>query len=235
MIHILFIGDIIGKPGREIVSNTLPNLIKENKIDLVIANGENLAGGFGITNKLFHKVRHYGVDIVTSGNHVFDRQEAQAVLDKEEHLIRPLNYPDGTAGRGYVLLTPKRSPDIPKIAVVNIMGRVFMNSIDCPFMAMKRLLQELKTKTRVIIVDFHAEATAEKQAMAWFLDGWVSLVIGTHSHVQTSDERILGRGTGYITDAGMTGAFDSVIGMKKEASIKRFISCLPVRFCIAER
>ncbi|MBN1232651.1 MAG: TIGR00282 family metallophosphoesterase [Candidatus Coatesbacteria bacterium] len=231
--RLLFIGDIIGKPGREVVANVLPKLVSEYSLDLVVANGENLAGGFGITRNLYGKLLHYGVDIVTSGNHIFDRQDASDLLEKENRILRPANYPSEVPGKGFILYQSIKKADLKKAAVVNLIGRVYMNTSECPFRIMKELLPLLQENTRIIIVDFHAEATAEKQAMGFFLDGWVSIVIGTHTHVQTADERILPKGTGFITDVGMTGPFDSVIGMRKEGSIKKFITGMPVRYKIA--
>ncbi|HHD10958.1 MAG TPA: TIGR00282 family metallophosphoesterase [Deltaproteobacteria bacterium] len=227
--RILFLGDIIGKPGRQAVKRLLPALRKRYNPALVIANGENSAGGFGITEDVYAELIGEGVDVITSGNHIWDRKEVLNFIDNADRLLRPLNYPEGSPGTGVRVF---RKDDV-EIAVVNLCGRAFMENIDCPFRAASRCLDGLGEKSPVIIVDMHAETTSEKIAMGWYLDGRVSAVIGTHTHVQTSDERILPKGTAYITDAGMTGPVDSVIGMKKELVIKRFLTQMPVRFEVA--
>ena len=220
--RILMIGDIIGKPGRSAVRTVLPGLKAEQGIDLVIANGENTAGGFGITQDTAYELLESGVDILTSGNHIWDQKEIIPHLDEGLPLIRPANYPDAP-GRGYWI--------DGEVMVLNLMGRVFMPTLDCPFRTANRILEEVQGEDgpRVIIVDFHAEATSEKQAMGWFLDGRVSAVLGTHTHVGTVDTRVLPKGTAYLTDVGMTGPTDSVIGSDTEAVLERFLTGLPQR------
>ncbi len=224
--RILMIGDVIGKPGREAVRAVLPDLKREKSIDFVICNGENTAGGFGITADTASELLESGVDVLTSGNHIWDKKEIIPYLDEGLPLIRPANYPDAP-GRGYL--------HQDGVTVVNLMGRVFMASLDCPFRAADALLEQLKEEggSRVIIVDFHAEATSEKQAMGWYLDGRVSGVFGTHTHVGTVDARILPKGTAYLTDVGMTGPTDSVIGSDKDAVLQRFLTSLPQRLPVA--
>jgi metallophosphoesterase (TIGR00282 family) len=223
---ILAIGDIVGKPGRQAVQAFVPDLRQEYGIDLVVANGENAAGGFGLTIGTEQELLDYGVDVITSGNHIWAQKEIIAYLDEDVPILRPLNYPPGVPGRGYLLKNGA--------LVVNLMGRTFMNSYDCPFRAMDALLEELSPKTKVIIVDFHAEATSEKVAMGRYLDGRVSAVLGTHTHVGTIDTRILPGGTAYVTDIGMTGPDDSVIGDDAEAVIKRFLTMLPHRLSVGK-
>lgn len=220
-IRVIFIGDVIGKPGRK----ALESFVKSVEGDFIIINGENLAGGIGITPKLAMEILSLGIDAITTGNHVWKKKEMIPFLMMEERVLRPLNYPPGTPGSGYTVLNKNGKT----LCVVNLEGRVFMNSLECPFRAMDRLLSELKAPIPTI-VDFHAEATSEKIAMGWHLDGRVSALLGTHTHVQTSDERILPEGTGYITDAGMTGPVDSVIGMDKKAVLGRFITLLPHKY-----
>ncbi|HOJ43404.1 MAG TPA: TIGR00282 family metallophosphoesterase, partial [Syntrophorhabdaceae bacterium] len=210
-IKVLFLGDVIGKPGRKAIEK----IVKAFNVDFFIVNGENLAGGIGITPKTANEVLSYGVDAITTGNHVWKKKEIIPFLMGETRVIRPLNYPDGTPGFGYTLLKKGNK----SIYVANIEGRVFMNHLECPFRAMDVFLKQIDSDIPVI-VDFHAEATSEKIAMGWFLDGKVSAVIGTHTHVQTSDKRILPNGTGYVTDAGMTGSIDSVIGMDRKAILE---------------
>lgn len=217
---VLFLGDVIGKPGRRAVSQYL----KAVTADFVLINGENLAGGIGITPATAVEMFETGVDAITTGNHVWKKREMGQYLMEEQRVIRPLNYPQGTPGFGYTVLKKNGF----SLCVANIEGRIFMNSLDCPFRAMKTFLNGINTMP--IFVDFHAEATSEKIAMGWFLDGKVSALIGTHTHVQTSDERILPGGTGYLTDAGMTGPVDSVIGMAKEGVLERFLTQLPQKF-----
>ena len=226
---ILFIGDIVGKPGRAITRAAVPPLIARHRIDLVIANVENAAGGNGITRDVAEAIRDFGVDVMTTGNHVWDKKEALDYIQLEPRLIRPANYPEGVPGLGhYVAHT--RSGDT--VGVVNVMGRIFMAPLDNPFQIVRQEIETLRTNTnaRVVIVDFHAEATSEKLAMAWHLDGQVSAVIGTHTHVQTADARILPECTAYITDVGMTGPHDSIIGVDSRAALKRFIDGMPARF-----
>jgi metallophosphoesterase (TIGR00282 family) len=216
---ILAIGDIIGKPGRQAVHELVPDLRKEYGIDLVIANGENTAGGFGLTIGTAQELLDDGVDVITSGNHIWAQKEIIPFLDEDVPVLRPLNYPPGVPGRGYLSKNGAM--------VVNLIGRTFMTSCDCPFRTMDALLSGLSSKTKVIIVDFHAEATSEKVALGRYLDGRVSAVLGTHTHVGTIDARILPRGTAYVTDIGMTGPNDSVIGDDAEAVIQRFLTMLP--------
>ena len=225
--NILFIGDIVGRPGREMVRKGLRGLIEQYGVDLVIANAENSAAGFGITREIGETLLEYGVDVMTSGNHIWDKKEAIDYIATEPRLLRPANYPAGVPGRGsYVAQTG----DGRAVGVINVMGRVFMLQIDDPFAIVQREIEAIRHRTRVIIVDFHAEATSEKVAMGWHLDGKVSAVFGTHTHVQTADERILPGGTAYLTDAGMTGPHDGIIGMDREGSLARFLNAMPSRF-----
>lgn len=225
-INILFVGDIIGKPGLEILQTWLPGLIQKYKADFVIANGENVSDGKGCTSKEGEILFNLGVHVITGGNHTWDKHQSQDYLKKESRSLRPLNYPRGTYGNGYYIAETKKG----KVAVLNIQGRTFMPIIDCPFRSAEWALNKFHSETKVVIVDFHAEATAEKIAMANFLDGRISALIGTHTHVQTSDERIMPNGTAYITDAGMTGPYDSVIGMKVQPAVNRFLFQTPQKY-----
>ena len=225
--NILFIGDIVGRPGRELIRVGLHALVDRYNLDLVIANAENSAAGFGITKDIGDTLLEWGVDVMTSGNHIWDKKEAMPYIAAEPRLLRPANYPAGVPGRGsYVAQTG----DGRAVGVINVMGRVFMLNIDDPFAVVLREIDAIRHRTRVIIVDFHAEATSEKMAMGWHLDGKVTAVLGTHTHVQTADERVLPGGTAYLTDAGMTGPHDSIIGMEKEPSLARFLNAMPSRF-----
>jgi metallophosphoesterase (TIGR00282 family) len=224
---ILFIGDIVGEPGRKALKRGLLPLIDKLKIDFVIANAENAAGGFGVTRQVCDEIFEAGVNILTSGNHIWDKKEAIQYIREEKRLLRPANYPEEAPGYGSVVA---ETPAGEKIAVLNLAGRVFMIQLDCPFKTAKSLLPKLKEEAKVVIVDIHAEATSEKAAIAWFLDGEVSAVVGTHTHVQTADERILPEGTAFITDVGMTGPVNSIIGVKKEMIINKFLTQVPVRF-----
>lgn len=224
---VLFIGDIVGKVGRVATRALLPAIIDRYKIDFVIANGENAAGGFGITDKIATEILSCGIHIITTGNHVWDKKEFITQISKEDRVLRPLNYPPGVPGYGSILY---RLPNSEKVAVINISGRVFMSNFDCPFRTGKKEVERLTNLTKIIIVDFHAEATSEKIAFGYFMDGKVSAVIGTHTHVQTADEKILPGGTAYITDVGMTGPHNSVIGVEKEQIIQRFLTNMPMRF-----
>ncbi|MEZ0344811.1 MAG: TIGR00282 family metallophosphoesterase [Caldimicrobium sp.] len=206
---ILFLGDIVGSAGRKVVKEKLPELIKEYKPDFVIANAENAAGGYGLTEKIAEELFSYGIDLLTTGNHVWKR-EFMPYLQKTEKVIRPANYGPGAPGKGWSIITKESH----KLAVINLEGRIFMRPLENPFLVGKKLAEELQRETSYILVDFHAEATSEKIALGYFLDGLVSAVLGTHTHVQTSDERILTHGTAYITDVGMCGSLESVIGMK---------------------
>ena len=230
--NILVIGDIVGKPGRRATTRLLPQLIAKHQIDLCIANVENAAGGFGVTAKTANELLAAEIDVLTSGNHIWDRKEVADFLAREPRLLRPANYPDGAPGKGSLRL--QTAGGVP-VGVINLSGRVFMKPLDCPFKAAQKQIAALKEQgTKIIIVDFHAEATSEKVALGWFLDGQVSAVLGTHTHVQTADERILPAGTAYITDLGMTGAHDSIIGLKKEAVLERFLSQRPRQFEVAK-
>ena len=225
--NILFIGDIVGRPGRDLVHRGLRGLVEHYGIDLVIANAENSANGFGITRDIGHTLLEWGVDVMTSGNHIWDKKEALEYIVTEPRLLRPANYPAGVPGRGsYVAQTG----DGRAVGVINLMGRVFMVPIDDPFAVSLREIEAIRHRTRIIFVDMHAEATSEKIAMGWYLDGKVTAVIGTHTHVQTADDRILPNGTAYLTDAGMTGPHDSIIGMEKEPSLARFLNGMPTKF-----
>ena len=225
--NILFIGDIVGRPGRELIRKGLQGLIAHHDIDLVIANVENAAAGFGITKDIGDTLLEWGIDVMTSGNHIWDKKEALDYIATQPRLLRPANYPGGVPGRGgYVAQTG----DGRAIGVVNVMGRVFMTPLDDPFAVVRREIDAIRHRTRVIIVDFHAEATSEKLAMAWHLDGKATAVLGTHTHVQTADERVLPNGTACITDAGMTGPHDSIIGMEIEPSLSRFLTSMPTKF-----
>ena len=227
---ILFIGDIVGKPGRVAVRELLPALIEDYRIDLVVANCENAAAGFGVTRDVVEELFRSRVDVLTSGNHIWDKKEVLEFVEDYETLLRPANYPDGVPGFGSVVVpSPTGSP----IGVINLAGRVFMHSLDCPFRSAEKEIEKLKKKTSTIVVDMHAEATSEKQALGWFLDGRVSAVLGTHTHVQTADERILPNGTAYITDLGMTGPFDSIIGTRKDVVLERFLRNMPNKFDVA--
>lgn len=228
---ILFIGDIVGKPGRTAVRELLHGLIADKGIDLVIANCENAAAGFGVTREIVEDLYSYRIDVLTSGNHIWDKKEVLDYISDYETLLRPANYPPGVPGRGSVIMPTSSGA---YVGVLNLAGRVFMQPIDCPFRTAEKEIQLLKKKANIIIVDMHAEATSEKIAMGWFLDGRVSAVVGTHTHVQTADERILPGGTGYITDAGMTGPFDSVIGTRTETVLDRFLLQMPNKFDVAK-
>lgn len=224
---VLFIGDIVGTVGRAAVKALLPAILTRFKIDFVIANGENSAGGFGITEKVASEIFAYGVHVITSGNHIWDKKDSIPYIAKENRILRPVNYPPGVPGYGSIVYT---LPLGIKIAVINISGRVFMSPIDCPFRIGIAEIERLRGETKCIIVDFHAEATSEKIAFGFFADGKVSAVIGSHTHVQTADEKILPGGTAYITDAGMTGPSLSVIGIDKEQIIERFLLQMPRKF-----
>jgi metallophosphoesterase (TIGR00282 family) len=227
MIRLLFIGDIVGRPGRDLVRHGLRGLVDYHQIDFVIANAENAAAGFGITREIGDQLLEWGVDVMTSGNHIWDKKEALDYIGAESRLIRPANYPAGAPGNGSYLA---RTRDGRSVGVVNVMGRVFMLNIDDPFQVVLREIEALRKRTRIVFVDFHAEATSEKIAMGWHLDGKVTAVVGTHTHVQTADERILPKGTAYLTDVGMTGPHDSIIGVEVEPALNRFLTALPQKF-----
>lgn len=225
--NLLFVGDIVGKPGRELVRRGVPALTRAHAIDVVIANAENAAGGFGVTRETCEDILASGVHVLTSGNHVWDKKEALTYIAEEPRLLRPVNYPAQAPGRGVARVL---SDGRPPVVIVNAMGRVHMPLVDDPFAALTRVIEEVRQDSPIVIVDFHAEATSEKMALGWYLDGRVTAVVGTHTHVQTADEQILPGGTAYITDVGMTGPHDSVIGVEKTAAMARFISGLPSRF-----
>lgn len=222
-VRILFVGDIVGRPGRRAVRSLLPGLRRELDIHLVVANGENAAAGYGITEDTAQEILDSGADVITSGGHIWDKSEAIPYLDQEDRLLRPLNYPPGVPGKGF--------HTVGKVTVVNLMGRVFMGDLDCPFRAMDALLAKVPAHS-LLVVDFHAEATSEKQAMGWYLDGRVSAVVGTHTHVATADHRILPKGTAYVTDLGMVGPMNSVIGNEPEDVLARFLYQTPHRLGI---
>jgi metallophosphoesterase (TIGR00282 family) len=228
---ILFIGDIVGKPGRRAIRELLPSLIEERRIDFVIANCENAAAGFGVTAEIVEELLSGQIDVLTSGNHIWDKKEVMDFIGECEALLRPANYPDGAPGRGSVVV---RSRGGVPVGVINLAGRVFMHPIDCPFRTADREIEKIRKKAAVMIVDMHAEATSEKIAMGCYLDGRVSAVLGTHTHVQTADDRILPGGTACITDVGMTGPFDSVIGIKRDAILQRFVLQIPNKFDVAK-
>ncbi|MGE3511003.1 MAG: TIGR00282 family metallophosphoesterase [Vicinamibacterales bacterium] len=225
--RLLFIGDIVGRPGRELVRRGLAYLVDQHQVDLVIANAENAAAGFGITREIGDQLLEWGVDVMTSGNHIWDKREAIDYIGAEPRLLRPANYPVGVPGNGSYLA---RTRDGQPVGIINLMGRVFMHDLDDPFAVVHRELETLRHRARVIFVDFHAEATSEKVAMGWHLDGKVTAVVGTHTHVQTADERILPKGTAYLTDVGMTGPHDSIIGVETAAALGRFLTGMPARF-----
>jgi hypothetical protein len=228
-VKILFIGDVVGSPARNYLKEFLPDLKKRLSLDYIIANGENAAGGSSITQSTANDLFNAHVDIITTGDHIFKKQESKEVLD-EFDVIRPLNYGELAAGRGYLI---KESAG-KKIGVVNLLGRVFMQPVDCPFKAIRSIIEDLRSKVKVIIVDMHAEATSEKLAMGFFLAGKVTAVLGTHTHVPTADERIIDNFTAYLTDVGMTGSWDSILGREKHQIIERFVTNMPVRFNLAE-
>jgi metallophosphoesterase (TIGR00282 family) len=228
--RILFIGDIVGQPGRKMVARHLARLVAQQKADLVIANAENAAAGFGITPGVAQELFGLGIALLTTGNHVWDKKEAEAYLAVEGRVLRPANYPDEVPGSGAHILRIGET----LVGVINLQGRAFLPAIDCPFRAADRELAQLSRMTDLILVDFHAEATAEKQAIGWYLDGRVSAVLGTHTHVQTADERLLPGRTAYITDVGMTGPRDSVIGIRIEDAIPKFLTQMPRRFTVAD-
>ena len=229
--RVLFIGDIVGSPGREIVRDRLADLVSQKQIDLVIANGENSAAGFGITPKIAEELLKNGVEVISGGNHSWDRREIMEFMPHEPRLLRPANFPDGTPGSGMYVSTAKNGT---KYAVINLQGRVFLPAIDDPFRKADELLANLLADVAFVLVDIHAETTSEKIAMGWYLDGRATAVVGTHTHVATADERVLPEGTAYITDVGMTGPHTGVIGMDRAAIIKKFLDGLPARFEVAQ-
>jgi metallophosphoesterase (TIGR00282 family) len=228
-LRLLFIGDIVGNPGRKVLKKTLPLLIGEVKADFCVANGENSAAGMGITQSVAKELHECGVDLVTMGNHTWAKKDTFTFIDYDPKLIRPANFPDEVPGKGAALIKKNGLC----AGVINLQGRVFMDSIDCPFRTANREIDYLRSFTNIIIIDFHAEATSEKCAMGWYLDGKVSCIIGTHTHVQTADERILPKGTAFISDVGMTGPCEGIIGMDKEKVLKKFLTGVPQRFEVA--
>ncbi|MDP2652419.1 MAG: TIGR00282 family metallophosphoesterase [Candidatus Omnitrophota bacterium] len=229
--NILCIGDLVGKAGRQALIELLPAVKQEYSIDLTIANAENSAGGAGLTPRIAEQLFREGCDILTMGDHTWDHFEIIEYLGKENPIIRPANFPPGTPGRGWRVVT---MPSGAKIGVINLLGRVFMRyNVECPFRALDAIVEEIRTQTNIIILDFHAETTSEKVAMGFYADGRITAMVGTHTHVQTADEKVLPNGTGYITDLGMTGPYDSVIGQNKEKILQRFLTSMPVRFEVA--
>jgi 2',3'-cyclic-nucleotide 2'-phosphodiesterase len=231
VLDILFVGDVVGRPGRDALAAGIQRLRQAGEMpDLIVANGENASGGFGLTKDTFAELLGLGVGVVTLGNHAWDKREILDYISEADRLVRPLNFPEGTPGRGWTIVEVKGTP----VGIINVMGRVFMQPMDCPFKAVDGVLAGWGQDVRVVIVDVHAEASAEKMGLGWHLDGRVSLVVGTHTHVQTADETILPGGTAYLTDAGMTGPCRSVIGMKTELALKKMMSQLPTRLEVAE-
>lgn len=226
------VGDVVGKPGRRIVTETLPQLREEIGAEFVIANGENAAKGLGLTRETALPLFAAGVDVITLGNHTWAKKDAIAYFDEEQRILRPANYPSGTPGRGWGVFTTSSGA---KIGVINLLGRIFMEPADCPFRTADQAIETIKDETGgAIIVDMHGEATSEKSAMGWYLNGRVSAVVGTHTHVQTSDERVLSRGTGYITDVGMVGPENSILGLDVDAVVTKFVTLIPTRFEVAD-
>lgn len=224
--RILFIGDVVGSPGREMVQHYLPRLKQKYNPAVTIINGENAAAGKGITEKIYKNFLEWGAQAITMGNHTWDKKEIFSFIDDAKYMVRPGNLPDETPGNDIVYIKYNQQ----EIAVINLLGRTFMQPVDDPFRKADSLIEQAKKRTNIIFLDFHAEATSEKQALAWYLDGRVSAVVGTHTHVQTADERILPNGTAYLTDSGMTGPYDGILGMERESVLKKFITGLPVRF-----
>jgi 2',3'-cyclic-nucleotide 2'-phosphodiesterase len=229
--RVLFVGDIVGSPGREIVRERLPDLVSTQKIDLVIANGENAAAGFGITPRIAEELFGYGIDVLSGGNHSWDKREILEFMPHEPRLLRPANFPNGAPGSGLYVGTARNGV---KYAVINVQGRVFLPAIDDPFRKVDEMLANLPADVSFVLVDMHAETTSEKIAIGWYLDGRVTVVVGTHTHVVTADERVLPGGTAYITDVGMTGPHDGVIGMDRAGILKKFLDAMPARFEVAQ-
>jgi metallophosphoesterase (TIGR00282 family) len=227
---ILYIGDIMGEPGRRAVARAVPRLVAQRKIDVVVGNGENVAGGFGITPELAEELFRMGLSAITTGNHAWDKKEILDYFPRERRLLRPANYPEGAPGQGSVVVQTMAGEEV---AILQLMGRAYMPTLDCPFQVGKRELIALRKRVAAVVVDMHAEATSEKMAMGHFLDGEATAVVGTHTHVQTADEQILPRGTAYVTDIGMTGPLHGVIGVKKELAIEKFLTGMPRRFEVA--
>ena len=228
---ILMVGDIFGRAGRKTFAEITPKLKAEKNIDIVVANGENAAHGKGLTLGTFNEVLSGGADVITTGNHVWDNKEIFEFIDREPFLLRPANYPEGTEGKGFCIF-PYRAKNI---GVINLMGRTFMQPLDCPFICAEKIVQQIKNQCDIILIDFHAEATSEKISMGYFLDGRVTAVVGTHTHVQTADERILPQGTAYITDLGMTGILNSVIGLEIQSVVDKFTTGIQGKFLVPEK
>ncbi|AXF57839.1 TIGR00282 family metallophosphoesterase [Salicibibacter kimchii] len=228
--RLLFVGDVVGRPGRNMLEARLPKLRQKYKPQVTIVNGENAASGKGITEKIYKNILGFGAQVVTLGNHTWARNEIFSFINDETNIIRPLNYPPGAPGRGQTSLNVNGL----ELVVINAMGRTFMEAIDCPFQALDKAVEEAKKRTPFVFVDFHGEATSEKQAMGWFLDGRASAVIGTHTHVQTADERILPGGTAFLTDVGMTGPYDGILGVDRDVVLKKFQTSLPAKFEVAK-
>lgn len=229
--NILFVGDVVGSIGRNMLKEYLPKIKEKYRPQITIVNGENAAGGRGITEKIYREFLELGVQAITMGNHTWDNRDIFDFIDDAKYIVRPANFPEGTPGKGMIYLKMNQL----EVAVISLQGRTFMPPLDCPFKKAEELVAQAKTRTPFIFVDFHAEATSEKQAMGWFLDGQVSAVVGTHTHVQTADEHTLPQGTGYLTDVGMTGAYEGILGVEREAILKRFLTALPVRFEVPKR
>lgn len=228
---ILFIGDIVGSPGRDMLKTYLPKLKEKHRPQLTIVNGENAASGKGITEKIYKQFLEWGAQVVTLGNHTWDKKEIFEFIDQSKYMVRPANFPEDTPGKGIVYINVNGK----EIAIINLQGRTFLPPLDDPFRCVDALINEAKERTNIIFLDFHAEATSEKLAMGWYVDGRLSTVVGTHTHVQTADERILPRGTAYISDVGMTGSYDGILGVEREAVLKRFLTQLPVRFEVEQK
>lgn len=227
--NFFIIGDIVGRNARRILQEHLEDIKNSHDIDFIIANGENASGGNGLTYKNAQELFSYGIDVITMGNHVWDKKEIFQYIGKEAGLVRPANYPSPCPGKGYTIIVKKGI----RIGVINLSGRVFLSPLECPFRVFEEIYEELKSVTDIIIIDFHGEATAEKMAMGWYVDGKASLIFGTHTHIQTADEKILPQGTGYITDVGMTGPYHSVLGVDKDIIIDKFITQRPAKFELA--
>jgi len=228
-LRLLFFGDIEGRPGRKAVSRTLPELCERCRVDLVGANVENAAGGFGITKEIYEQLKELGIDFMTSGNHIWDKKETVKAISEFERLVRPANFSERAPGKGQIIMQTKSGP----LAIINLTGRIFMAPAEDPFAKVEKMLKELPEEVKAVFVDIHAEATSEKMAIGWFLDGKVAAVIGTHTHVQTADERVLPQGAAYITDVGMCGPLNSVIGVDPEQAVERFLTGVPHRFEVA--
>jgi 2',3'-cyclic-nucleotide 2'-phosphodiesterase len=230
-LNVLLIGDVVGRPGRQLLEMFLPPLIQEHNLEFIIANAENAAHGFGVTPEKADQLYRTGVDILTSGNHIWDKKEILEYISKENRLLRPANYPPNVPGKGFIITRTKNGR---KVGVINLQGRVFMGPSDDPFALGMQIVERIRRETPIIFVDMHGEASSEKQAMGWYLDGKVTAVFGTHTHVPTADHRILPSGTAYVTDVGMSGPYDSIIGVDKDQIIQKFLDQMPTRFQVAK-